>query len=126
MTREAAGATKGGYYLTTAIFYPTASPALHSLFDLGVQLLDVARDELVVNVGSDGRAKSVTILKDPGSGFGNHARQCAMRRAWNPALDKNGIQNGSAPGRCVIPASGTFSTVAEEYARRSTSSRCRR
>ena len=46
--------------------------------------------QLVVNVGSDGRAKSVTILKDPGSGFGNHARQCAMRRAFNPALDKNG------------------------------------
>jgi outer membrane biosynthesis protein TonB len=46
--------------------------------------------QLVVTVGSDGRAKSVNILKDPGSGFGNHARQCAMRRAFTPALDKNG------------------------------------
>ncbi len=46
--------------------------------------------QLVVNVGSDGRAKSVTILKDPGSGFGSHARQCAMRRSYKPALDKTG------------------------------------
>jgi protein TonB len=46
--------------------------------------------QLVVTVNADGRAKSVSILKDPGSGFGAHARQCAMRRSYNPALDKNG------------------------------------
>jgi protein TonB len=45
---------------------------------------------LVVTVGTDGRAKSVNILKDPGSGFGNHARQCAMRRTYKPALNKAG------------------------------------
>jgi protein TonB len=46
--------------------------------------------KLVVTVNPDGRAKSVTILSDPGSGFGNHARQCAMRRTFKPALDKFG------------------------------------
>lgn len=46
--------------------------------------------KLVVTVNTDGRAKSVTILADPGSGFGNHARQCAMRRTFKPALDKSG------------------------------------
>lgn len=46
--------------------------------------------KLVVTVNPNGRAKSVTILSDPGSGFGNHARQCAMRRTFKPALDKSG------------------------------------
>jgi periplasmic protein TonB len=46
--------------------------------------------KLVVTVNTDGRAKAVTILSDPGSGFGNHARQCAMRRTFKPALDKTG------------------------------------
>ena len=46
--------------------------------------------KLVVIVTPEGRAKSVTILSDPGSGFGNHARQCAMRRTYKPALDKSG------------------------------------
>jgi protein TonB len=52
--------------------------------------VDLAFVELVVMVGADGRAKKVTILKDPGSGFGNQARQCAMRRAYAPGLDKAG------------------------------------
>lgn len=46
--------------------------------------------KLVVTVNADGRPKAVTILSDPGSGFGNHARQCAMRRAWKPGLDRGG------------------------------------
>ncbi len=46
--------------------------------------------KLVVTVGADGRAKSVTVLSDPGSGFGNHARQCAMRRTFRPGLDRAG------------------------------------
>jgi len=46
--------------------------------------------KMVVTVGPDGRAKSVSILSDPGSGFGNHARQCAMHKTYTPALDKSG------------------------------------
>lgn len=46
--------------------------------------------QMSVTVGADGRAKSVTILKDPGSGFGSQARQCALRKTFTPALDKAG------------------------------------
>lgn len=46
--------------------------------------------KLVVTVGTDGRAKSVTVLADPGSGFGAHARKCALRRTFKPALDRSG------------------------------------
>ncbi len=46
--------------------------------------------KLAVTVTAEGRAKAVSILADPGSGFGNHARQCAMRRTYRPALDKAG------------------------------------
>jgi protein TonB len=53
---------------------------------------------LAVTVNPDGRAKSVTILSDPGSGFGNHAKQCAMRRAFQPALDKSGHAIVSSTG----------------------------
>jgi outer membrane biosynthesis protein TonB len=52
--------------------------------------VDQAIVEITVMVGGDGRAKKVTVLKDPGSGFGNQARQCAMRMAYNPGLDKAG------------------------------------
>lgn len=46
--------------------------------------------QLAVTVGIDGRPKSVTVLKDPGSGFGAQARQCAMRKVFGTALDKSG------------------------------------
>ncbi|MBX3129615.1 MAG: energy transducer TonB [Polyangiaceae bacterium] len=45
---------------------------------------------LTVTVGSDGKAQSVAILSDPGHGFGRHARGCAMRKRFNPGLDKAG------------------------------------
>jgi len=74
----------------------TASPIGTSWSDCGfpaeAQLdgVEFGIVKLVVTVNPDGRAKSVTILSDPGSGFGNHARQCAMRRTFKPALDKSG------------------------------------
>lgn len=43
-----------------------------------------------VVVGADGRASSVSILRDPGHGFGAAARACALRRRYTPALDRNG------------------------------------
>jgi protein TonB len=43
-----------------------------------------------VTVRPDGRARSVSVLKDPGYGFGAWARQCAMRKAYNPALNTAG------------------------------------
>jgi protein TonB len=52
--------------------------------------IEFGRVKLTVTVGTDGRAKSVTVLSDPGSGFGATARQCAMRVTFTPALDKSG------------------------------------
>ncbi|HEY8943069.1 MAG TPA: energy transducer TonB, partial [Polyangiaceae bacterium] len=45
---------------------------------------------LAVTVGSDGRAKSVTVVKDPGYGFGKLARTCAVRKPYITALDPYG------------------------------------
>ena len=45
---------------------------------------------IAVTVGPDGRAKSVTVLEDPGFGFGRAARRCAMQKSFSPGLDGNG------------------------------------
>lgn len=62
---------------------------------------------MVVTVGTDGRAKSVTILQDPGNGFGAQARQCALRKTFTTALDKLGqpVVGTTAPFsvRFIIP-----------------------
>ncbi len=52
--------------------------------------IEFGRVQMAVTVGPDGRAKSVAILQDPGSGFGAQARQCAMRKVFTTALDKFG------------------------------------
>ncbi|HYO95496.1 MAG TPA: energy transducer TonB [Polyangiaceae bacterium] len=45
---------------------------------------------LVVTVGPDGRAKAVSVVKDPGYGFGKLARQCALRKPYIVGLDNGG------------------------------------
>ncbi|MCC6214571.1 MAG: energy transducer TonB [Polyangiaceae bacterium] len=52
--------------------------------------IDFARVQIAVTVGPDGRAKSVSVLSDPGHGFGRHARQCALRKSYSPGLDRSG------------------------------------
>ncbi len=52
--------------------------------------VDYAAVSLVVTVGTDGRARSVSVLSDPGHGFGRMARQCAMSRSYSVGLDKTG------------------------------------
>lgn len=55
-----------------------------------IEGIDNAVVQLTVTVGPNGRAKSVTILKDPGNGFGQAARGCAFRKQFNAALDRSG------------------------------------
>ncbi len=55
-----------------------------------VEGIDSAVVQLTVTVGPNGRAKSVTVLKDPGYGFGQSARNCAFRKQFNAALDRTG------------------------------------
>src|SRR5690606_16073729 len=45
---------------------------------------------LSATVTPDGRAKSVSVVKDPGYGFGRLARDCAMRKPFVPGLDRTG------------------------------------
>lgn len=43
-----------------------------------------------VKVRPDGSAESVTVVQDPGHGFGREARKCAMRKKYGNALDADG------------------------------------
>lgn len=52
--------------------------------------IDYATVMISVTVGTDGRAKSVNVLNDPGHGFGRLAKSCAMRMQYNVGLDKDG------------------------------------
>jgi periplasmic protein TonB len=44
-----------------------------------------------VTVLPNGSPRSVTVLRDPGLGFGPAARSCAMGQRYLPALDRNGV-----------------------------------
>jgi protein TonB len=52
--------------------------------------VNFAQVMLAVRVGPDGRARSVSVLSDPGEGFGAAARACALRQRYRPALDRSG------------------------------------
>jgi protein TonB len=43
-----------------------------------------------VTVRTDGTARSVTVLQDPGYGFGTWARKCALRKTYQVAQDASG------------------------------------
>jgi len=45
---------------------------------------------LVIVVGPDGRPSQVNVLSDPGYGFGQAARQCALRKRYTPGKDAAG------------------------------------
>jgi protein TonB len=45
---------------------------------------------IIVTVRVDGTPKSVSILSDPGHGFGSAARSCALGQRYQAALDRNG------------------------------------
>jgi len=64
-----------------------------------IEGIDSAVVQLTVVVGPNGRAKSVTVLKDPGFGFGQSARTCAFRKQFNAAFDRAGtaITMSTAP-----------------------------
>ncbi|WP_394837660.1 energy transducer TonB [Pendulispora rubella] len=52
--------------------------------------VDEAYVTVEVLVGTNGRAQQVTVVKDPGHGFGREARQCAMQKPFATQLDVNG------------------------------------
>lgn len=60
------------------------------LFPSDADAGDYATVLIAVSVGSDGSAKRVAMLRDPGHGFGAAAIQCAMGQRFNAALDRTG------------------------------------
>ncbi len=52
--------------------------------------IDHAVVRVVVTVTAAGRARSVSVLNDPGHGFGRLARQCAFRQTYTPGRDRYG------------------------------------
>jgi protein TonB len=62
---------------------------------------DTATVVLVARVRPDGRAESVSVVTDPGEGFGRAAKTCAMQQTYAPAQDKEGraIAAATAPFR---------------------------
>jgi periplasmic protein TonB len=58
--------------------------------------VDEAAAIIEVVVGADGKAQRATVLQDPGHGFGREARQCALREAYVPALDRDGATVASS------------------------------
>lgn len=52
--------------------------------------INQASVQIVVVVGPDGSPQSVSVVQDPGYGFGRVAKRCAMRKRFEPGLDKWG------------------------------------
>ncbi len=60
------------------------------LFPSDPEAGDQAAVLIAVTVTPDGTPKSVTVLRDPGHGFGAAARACAMVQRFHPAFDRSG------------------------------------
>lgn len=55
-----------------------------------VEQINFKRVQVVVKVGTTGKALDVTVVADPGYGFGTAAKRCAMRQRYEPALGRDG------------------------------------
>jgi periplasmic protein TonB len=57
-----------------------------------VDQIDEALATIVVTVRPDNSVLSVTVVKDPGHGFGRAARMCALGRHFSAGLDRSGAK----------------------------------
>ncbi len=71
-----------------------------SMFPSGANV-DTATVVIIARVKRDGAPESITVVTDPGQGFGNAARACAMRQRYAPAEDRDGrpVVSSTAPFR---------------------------
>jgi len=60
-----------------------------------MEQIDQAAVSLEVSVDPSGKVKNVTVKADPGYGFGREARRCALRKNWQPGLDRLGQATGA-------------------------------
>jgi protein TonB len=81
-----------------AIVGPDRSRAAHVIggfasdcdFPSEAKGIDHMMVQVVVHVGNDGKAKNVIVVQDPGHGFGEAARRCALRQMYTAARDRKG------------------------------------
>jgi periplasmic protein TonB len=59
-------------------------------FEADDAAIDHAQVTLRVSVAADGRVTSVTVVSDPGYGFGREAKRFAQTRRWQAARDRSG------------------------------------
>lgn len=52
--------------------------------------IEAARVTLEVQIGTNNAVDKATVVSDPGYGFGQEARRCALRRRWFSQLDSHG------------------------------------
>lgn len=52
--------------------------------------IDHALVQLRIDVSANGAVRSVTVVADPGSGFGREAKRCATSKRWSSGLDREG------------------------------------
>jgi protein TonB len=60
------------------------------LFPNDAEAGDSAIVSIVVTVAPDGTPKAVSVLRDPGHGFGAAARACALGQRFSIGLDREG------------------------------------
>lgn len=86
---------------------PKRSGSWDCAFPAAVEDIDDALVILVVTVTEAGSARGVSLVRDPGHGFGRAARECALAQGYEPALDEH--------GKAIV---GTTSPIAVRFTRR--------
>jgi protein TonB len=64
--------------------------------------IDEAFVVLQVNVGADGRPATISVVQDPGHGFGRQAKICAQRKSFKTALDHDGNPVAGQTGKFSV------------------------
>jgi protein TonB len=96
--RAAAGGVPGGQGTDTSGVDRSRDPSLAGGASWDCPFPEEADDDgidassvtLRVEVGADGRVESVVVEQERHRGFGREARRCAMRKRWEPGLDRAG------------------------------------
>jgi protein TonB len=55
-----------------------------------VEQVNQAKVSIAVTISADGRAQTVSVMQDPGYGFGALAKRCALRERFTPAKNRLG------------------------------------
>lgn len=60
-----------------------------------MEQINEALVSLQVQVSPDGKVQNVTVVSDPGYGFGREVTRCALRKRWDPGTDREGKPKGA-------------------------------